>query len=122
MSAHKQANAIQNPPPASVIHLFRHIPENREQRYAAVTRGFGIARTVIEASIRDLLVIQAEGDDISNMLNTLIQRNASNQQRILSLRQALEAQHIIARGEEEAMVAEENPIASMIANAIVDTM
>jgi len=82
-----------------MIHLFRHTPENREQRHAAVTRGFGIARRVTSLTLREIRQIEENMEEMRTEFNERFQHQL---ERVASLRISLEAQHTVVQAAEEA--------------------
>ena len=113
LSNHEQERQIQTPPGSHLLHLFQHSPENREQRHAAVTRGLGIALVMADSTIPDLIELE---EDIAEILD----RQRISLQKLKAYRRILEGQREIVHATEEAMVAQETPIAQQEVEAVPD--
>lgn len=114
---HDQEAATNAPPNRNIIHLFRHTPENQEQRYAAITRGFGMARRVTNDALQEIRQIEENMEDFRSQFT---QRLQDQMERLASLRISLQAQHTVVQAAEEAMTAEETPSATALFNNTPD--
>jgi hypothetical protein len=120
LRAHEQEQAIKSPPPDNLIHLFRHVPENLEQRHAAVTRGFGIANRVAENTINDLLIVKEDLSELIQFTNQLVDAQKVVFERVSGILNTLNIQRDLVRDAELAMVAEETPETRAIAESVPD--
>lgn len=118
LKSHDQEQAIQSPPTENLVHLFAHAPENREQRYAAVTRGFGLAFRSIDSAIQELQIFDDDIEKFGDQIRALIESHNTMTSRLNSIFKILKTQRDLAREAEAAMIAEETPIASAVAAAI----
>jgi hypothetical protein len=90
------------------------LPENQEQRHAAVTRGLGIALVMADSTIPDLIDLE---EDIAEIL----ERQRISLQKLKAYRRILEGQReIFHSATEKAMVAQETPLAQQEAEAVPD--
>ena len=113
LSIHEQDRAILSPPGTRILHLFRHSPENRNQRHAAVSRGLGIARTVTNTVLPYIIEIEEAVQETCQMHTYILQKMAA-------LKLILEGQEDLVRATEEAMTAEETDLALMEIDDIPD--
>ena len=107
MRSHEQEKAINSPPQSHLIHLFLHAPENHEQRFAAVTRGFGLARQVTKGTLQEVQQLEEDLEEICLHIQT-------HRERLSAMRLSLETQNTVVTAAEEAMLAEETPTAATL--------
>ena len=82
--------------------------------------GFGIARNILDGAMNELQSLEEDTVNLSNVLNDALMMQTIHQRRLSSIRQSLQAQYTVVHSAQEAMVANENPEAVMVAGEIPD--
>jgi hypothetical protein len=120
MPVHQQESLVTSPPPESIRHIFRHIPENEAQRMTRVHRGLRIAEKTSATIAHDLDAYMESLNTFGQALRGLFTMFEGLVSEAKSMVRCLSSQQRIVNAARIATSAEETPASAAIISELPD--